>query len=73
MYQVLAALCLTGSDHVAQATHDQGLQWLKAAVDLVPEEAASASDRGQLLSAASAIVQNNAANGSRCCCAPACI
>lgn len=48
-----------------QATHDQGLQWLKAAVDVIPDESATAADREQLLSAAVAVSQSNNAAGVR--------
>ncbi|BDA46876.1 Transportin-3 [Coccomyxa sp. Obi] len=46
-----------------KATHDQGMEWLKAAIDVIPDEAATASDRTQVLSAASEISQGGAAGG----------
>ncbi|CAL8471497.1 g11039 [Coccomyxa elongata] len=46
-----------------KATHNQGMEWLKAAIDVIPDEAATASDRTQVLSAASEISQGSAAGG----------
>lgn len=48
-----------------QATHDQGLQWLKAALDVIPDESATAADREQLLSAAVAVSQSSNAASVR--------
>lgn len=49
-----------------QATHQEGLQWLTSAVDLIPDEAAAADDRKHLLAAAAALTgQNRNAAGTR--------
>ena len=48
-----------------QAMPEQTLQWLGAAVDLIPDEAATAADRAQLLTLARAAAQQ--APGSRRC------
>jgi hypothetical protein len=70
MLQVTALLCLiylhprslsAASCDVLhmQAMPEQVLQWLEAAVNLIPEEAATAADRAQLLAAARAAAQRS--------------
>ena len=50
----------------SQATHNQGMEWLKAAIDRIPDEAATASDRTLVLKVANDISQGSAAGGGRC-------